>query len=247
MHLPLLSIFYEANIIHEKELVDRIILDANYEIYNNIKLNQTNRSEHNIKFTQNIKLEQTIESEQIIKTNYNIETNQNIKLNQINNLKSDQNIKLNQNIEPAKMLNLTKALNLPKILNLLQNDTYVRIQVPPIDRSNTDYKALSCKIVEVLPNDLYHLGCAAGIINKYYSASEMELMGSQEFIELTNIPNISVGVHETALAQSASTIVGIRCNCHTKCDQNCCKCKKAGIVCGSNCHLSNNRCINRDE
>ncbi|CAG8597008.1 11489_t:CDS:1, partial [Cetraspora pellucida] len=108
-------------------------------------------------------------------------------------------------------------------------------------------KALLCKIVEVLPNDLYCLGCAAGIINKCYSASEMELMGSQKFIEFTNISNILVSVHKAALAQSASTIVSIHCNCHTKYDQNHCKYKKADIICESNCHPSNNHCINHDE
>ncbi|CAG8857067.1 31626_t:CDS:1, partial [Gigaspora margarita] len=63
--------------------------------------------------------------------------------------------------------------------SLLQKGTYVRIRVPPIDQSSTDCKALPCKIVEVLPNNLYRLGCTAGIINKCYSANEMELMGSQ--------------------------------------------------------------------
>ncbi|CAG8643340.1 13790_t:CDS:1, partial [Cetraspora pellucida] len=125
--------------------------------------------------------------------------------------------------------------------------TYIRIWVSPIDQSSTDRKALPCKIVEVLPNNLYRLGCIAGIINKCYSANEMELMGSQEFTELENIPNSLIGVHEATLAQSASTIASIRCNCYTKCDQNRCRCKKAGIVCGSNCHPSSNRCVNRDE
>ncbi|CAG8503910.1 10233_t:CDS:2 [Dentiscutata heterogama] len=72
-------------------------------------------------------------------------------------------------------------------------------------------------------------------------------MGSQEFTELENIPNSLIGVHEAALAQSASTIAGIHCNCHTKFDQNQYRCKKAGIVCGSNCHPSSNCCVNRDE
>jgi hypothetical protein len=133
------------------------------------------------------------------------------------------------------------------INNLFQNGTYVRIRIPSIDRSSTDRKALPCKIVDVLPNDQYRLGCATGIINRCYSANEMELMGSQEFSELENIPNISVGVREAALAQSASINIGVRCNCHTKCDQKRCKCKKSGVVCGSNCHPSNSRCINRDE
>ncbi|CAG8724804.1 16690_t:CDS:1, partial [Acaulospora morrowiae] len=42
-----------------------------------------------------------------------------------------------------------------------------------------------------------------------YSANEMELMGSQEFSELENIPNIPVSVREAALAQSASINIGV--------------------------------------
>ncbi|CAG8699539.1 14115_t:CDS:1, partial [Acaulospora morrowiae] len=64
----------------------------------------------------------------------------------------------------------------------------------------TDRKAFPCKIVDVLPNDQYHLSCATDIINRYYLANEMELMGSQEFSELENIPNIPVGVREAVLA-----------------------------------------------
>ncbi|CAG8827305.1 26878_t:CDS:2, partial [Racocetra persica] len=52
-----------------------------------------------------------------------------------------------------------------------------------IDRTNTDHKALPSKIVEV-----FQMICIV------------------LFIELENIPTISVGVHEAELAQSASTI-----------------------------------------
>ncbi|CAG8677158.1 8465_t:CDS:2, partial [Racocetra fulgida] len=162
----------------------------------------------------------------------NIQPNQNVESEQ--SIEFEQTIKSEQSIKSEYSLNQNTEQN-----QLIESHQHQAIEL--------NYDIELNQIVEVLPNDLYHLGCTTGIINKCYSANELELIGSQEFIELEDIPTISVGVHEAALAQSASTIIDIRSNCHTKCDQNHCKCKKAGIVCKSNCHPSNNCCVNHDE
>ncbi|CAG8760480.1 4171_t:CDS:2, partial [Cetraspora pellucida] len=45
------------NIINKKELSDKIILEANYEAYNNNKLNQNNESKQIIEFEQTNEME----------------------------------------------------------------------------------------------------------------------------------------------------------------------------------------------
>ncbi|CAG8749187.1 5854_t:CDS:2 [Cetraspora pellucida] len=102
-----------SNIINEEELFDRIILETNYEAYNNSELKQNNE------FEQIIESEQSIQSEQSI----------------------EHIIKFDQNIESKQK-----------------------------------------------------------IINKCYSTNKMELIGSQEFTKLKNIPNSLIGVYEAALA-----------------------------------------------
>jgi hypothetical protein len=120
----------------------------------------------------------------------------------------------------------------------------VRVAVPKIDRFSVDRPTLPCKIMEKTENNKYSLGSKFGIIGVYYSASELEPLGTETFPELEVIPLNKISIREAARLQSAGLVSGGICNCKGECNSNKCRCKKAGGGCSSRCH-SGRSCQNK--
>ena len=120
----------------------------------------------------------------------------------------------------------------------------VRINIPRIDRAGIDRRSLPCKVLEALDNGYYRLGCASGVLDKCYLASEMEGV-SAEFPELENIPSAQISLMEASRLQSSAASVNALCHCKSGCVNNRCACRRAGVACSSRCHLSRN-CTNHD-
>ena len=122
----------------------------------------------------------------------------------------------------------------------------VRILIPRIDRTGIDRRSLPCKVLEVLEGGFYRLGCAHGVLNSCYQPCNMESISSN-FTELDNIPNNRISLTEAARLQSSAVIQGSVCHCKSNCNTNRCLCKRSGIGCGSRCHPSQSKCVNREQ
>ena len=85
----------------------------------------------------------------------------------------------------------------------------VRVAVPKIDRFSVDRPTLPCKIMEKTENNKYSLGSKFGIIGVYYSASELEPLGTETFPELEVIPLNKISIREAARLQSAGLVSGV--------------------------------------
>ena len=131
-----------------------------------------------------------------------------------------------------------------KRINEYQIGDLVRVSVPKIDRFSVDRPTLPCKIMERTENNKYGLGSKFGIIEIYYSASELEPLGTASFPELDDIPSNKISIREAARLQSAGLVLGGICNCKSECNNNKCRCKKAGGNCSSRCH-SGHSCQNK--
>ena len=120
----------------------------------------------------------------------------------------------------------------------------VRVAVPKIDRFGTDRPTLPCKIMERTENDKYSLGSKYGIIEIFYTAGELEPLGTANFPELNDIPSNKISIREAARLQSVGSVSGGICNCKGECNSNKCCCKKADDSCSSRCH-SGRSCSNK--
>ena len=120
----------------------------------------------------------------------------------------------------------------------------VRVAIPKIDRCSVDRPTLPCKILERTENNKYCLGSKFGMIEIYYTASELESLGTASFPELNDIPPDKISIREAARLQSAGSASGSICNCKSECNSNRCRCKKADVSCNSRCH-SGHSCQNK--
>jgi hypothetical protein len=112
----------------------------------------------------------------------------------------------------------------------------VRVAVPKIDRCSVDRPTLPCKIMERTENDKYGLGSKFGIVETYYTASELEPLGTASFPELDDIPSNKISIREAARLQNVGSVSGSICNCKSECNSNKCRCKKTDNSCSSRCH-----------
>ncbi|RIB02457.1 hypothetical protein C2G38_2149994 [Gigaspora rosea] len=77
---------------------------------------------------------------------------------------------------------------------LSQTDTIlegnmVKIRIPDIDKLKLDRRSLPCKIIQKKPeSDMYQIGCKFGILDVWYSANELEPLGTNEYPALGIIP-----------------------------------------------------------
>ena len=84
-----------------------------------------------------------------------------------------------------------------------------------------------------LDRGYYCLGCAFGILERCYLASEMESV-SAEFPELENIPSSQISLTEASRLQSSAASVNALCHCKSGCVNNRCACRRAGVACNHN-------------
>ena len=80
--------------------------------------------------------------------------------------------------------------------------------IPRIDRNSTDRPTLPCKVLEILENGLYRLGCKSGILENCYNATEMLPLGPVSFPELEEIPSARISVRQASHLQASSSVTG---------------------------------------
>jgi hypothetical protein len=130
-------------------------------------------------------------------------------------------------------------------LDVKKGDT-VLLHIPNEDRGKMDRKHLPCKIIDILGNGFYKLGCALGQLSVNYRMTDFNTVErSIHFPELDTIPEKAVSLRTAALAQSITQISGVKCNCKSTCLSQICACLKAKVHCSSNCHPKSNKCANR--
>src|SRR6266496_532430 len=84
----------------------------------------------------------------------------------------------------------------------------VRVAISKIDRFGINRFTLPCKIMKKTENDKYRLGSKFGMIEIYYTASELELLGTASFPELSYIPFNEISVREVVHLQSIGSVLG---------------------------------------
>lgn len=119
----------------------------------------------------------------------------------------------------------------------------VRLRIPGADRTRLGRKFLPCKVLEIVRDNLYRLGCTLGTLDVCYQAADLELTLA-DFDELKDIPDTTVSLTEVArrlaLVNSEESRV---CNCQSNCSTRRCSCKRANSICSQRCH-PNNQCSN---
>ncbi|CAG8550194.1 8773_t:CDS:2 [Ambispora gerdemannii] len=120
--------------------------------------------------------------------------------------------------------------------NTLRNIINLPTDHHQIDRSSTDRKLLICKVIGIVDDELYKLGCKSGILNICYNVVELIPTRATDFSELQEIPNTLISLCETSLCQSWGEMTDYQYNCRGSCKTNHCNCKKAEVLCGAWCH-----------
>jgi hypothetical protein len=93
---------------------------------------------------------------------------------------------------------------------------------------------------------MYKLACQFGILESAFSAAEILPLGPQEFPELENPPmNSVITLVEASRLQSGALAGDVGCSCKGNCLRGKCRCRKAGVPCGTACHPKNNGCKHR--
>jgi hypothetical protein len=94
-------------------------------------------------------------------------------------------------------------------------------------------------IVLEIKNDLYKVGCSAGILKDWLTRNSIQ---KADTIFTDSVPQIELSLRE--LAGKVSTFGGQgfkKCNCEkskVQCKTKRCICKKQNVLCNSRCHKS---------
>ncbi|CAG8716800.1 21283_t:CDS:2 [Gigaspora margarita] len=80
----------------------------------------------------------------------------------------------------------------------------VKIRVPDVDKLTMDQRSLPCKILQKQPNcDAYQVACQFGVLENWYSASELEPLGTSDYPALEVVPlNILISLREASFKQN---------------------------------------------
>ena len=87
------------------------------------------------------------------------------------------------------------------------------------------------------------IGCDIGILKQHFDSHEL-LPLEGDWPSLKNIPKTIVTLWKAARNQSIIKISGVSCHCKSNCQDNCCRCFKAKVICTSKYHPSS--CTNRN-
>ena len=82
----------------------------------------------------------------------------------------------------------------------------VKIHIPNIDRQKMDRRSLPCKIIQKKPSrDWYYVACLYGIIERWYSASDLEPLETSDYPLLDVVPlNKMISLRQAGLKQRLS-------------------------------------------
>lgn len=93
--------------------------------------------------------------------------------------------------------------------NIKRNRVYepgdlVKIRIPTIDKLKMDRKSLPCKVLQKKPNcDSYQIACKFGILDNWYSANELEPLGTPDYPDLNIVPlNNMLSLREASARQN---------------------------------------------
>ncbi|RIB28319.1 hypothetical protein C2G38_1524005 [Gigaspora rosea] len=80
----------------------------------------------------------------------------------------------------------------------------VKIRVPDVDKLNMVQRYLPCKILQKNPNyDAYQVACQFGVLENWYSASELEPLGAPDYPALDIVPlNNSISLRKASFEQN---------------------------------------------
>ena len=78
---------------------------------------------------------------------------------------------------------------------------FVKIKIPKEDRHKTDRTHLSCKVINIIGNNKYQLGCQFGVLEITYSVRNLESLEAH-ISELEEILRKKVSLKEAARLQS---------------------------------------------
>jgi hypothetical protein len=128
---------------------------------------------------------------------------------------------------------------------------HVKVKIPKGDRHKIDRTHLPCKILQVIKDDKYQLGCQFGVLEISYSARNLEPLEAN-ISELEEIPRKVISLKEAVKlqtillamlpAESQTTTLSqenfeVTCKCpKTDCNTMHCPCKKANRKCNVSCH-----------
>jgi len=120
----------------------------------------------------------------------------------------------------------------------------VRLRIPEADRTRLGRKFLPCKVLEIVRDGLYRLGCTLGTLNACYQAADLELTLAS-FHELEDIPDATVSLTEVARRLApVNSEESSACHCQSGCSTRRCSCKRVNSICSQHCHPNNNQCSN---
>ena len=134
--------------------------------------------------------------------------------------------------------------NAGRIVQSFSIGDVVRLRIPGADRTRLGRKFLPCKVLEIVRDNLYRLGCTLGTLDVCYQAADLELTLAN-FHELEDIPDTTVSLTEVArrlaLVNSEESRV---CSCQSDCSTRRCSCKRVNSICSQSCHPNNHQCSN---
>ncbi|CAG8783571.1 14178_t:CDS:2, partial [Cetraspora pellucida] len=66
-----------------------------------------------------------------------------------------------------------------------ESGDFIKIRIPDIDKNKMSRRSLPCKVLQKKPNiDSYQVACQYGILEHWYPASELELLGTPDYPSL---------------------------------------------------------------
>lgn len=162
-------------------------------------------------------------------------------------------------VDTRKGVNASQKKNAEGMLKLstkniegLEIDDVVAIAVPPVDRAKVDENMLLARVVGLQTGSV-KLGTNAGMLPGYVQFGHCKKIN----INYKECPSLSGPVSGNKIslkkvAAAVSSVGGqgfIFCACKGTCNTTKCKCKKAGLACGSRCHQGhdNKNCKNKHD
>ena len=125
----------------------------------------------------------------------------------------------------------------------------VTVRIPCIDQASTDPNRLPCIIVQVIgtARAMYRLRCKSGVLNKCYSACDLELFEGNYNLSVKGWERSTRVSLRAASKESTpwSAFSKNRCMCTAGCSTQRCPCKKNKIEFTSHCHKGHN-CKNKN-
>ncbi|CAG8458069.1 22996_t:CDS:2 [Dentiscutata erythropus] len=68
-------------------------------------------------------------------------------------------------------------------------------------------KFLLCKVLEILQDEYYKLGCTNSVLDTCFCVSDIGPLESSNYPELTEIPSIQLSLHTATIKQSSISVI----------------------------------------